>query len=496
VPPRSGTATAVRIGALRLSGPAKIVLLITVLAAALRFATLNVQSIWLDEAATIVLVHRGVAGMLSHLSASESAPPLYYLLVWTWTKVFGAGPLGFRSLSALVGALTVPVLYLAGRRVSPRVGVWAAALAAVNPAMYYYSQESRAYGLLILFSAAAFVMWQRALQSPSGRRVALWGLFSILALLSHYFAVFLFLPEAFLLIRRLGWQRVWIAASAVVVVGVALAPLAIAQHGSTRKSEWIEETSLASRVLETAKLFLVGVYGPLETVTAALAGLLVIGAIVLLLRYADADARGVARDAAIVALVALAIPLLAAATHALDVFDGRNVIATWVPCCVVVAIGLGVSAARPVALAIGAALCAVSLAVVVGINVLPAYQREDWRDAAHALPAIAGPRVIVSAGYSRIPLSVYLRSPERLEGHGVPTKELDFIGLATKGANGAAPAPPVVPTSAPQQFRLAGVRRSEAYAVSRFLAARPTTVPFSLLRRMSGEPAAEVILQR
>jgi hypothetical protein len=37
-------------------------------------------------------------------------------------------------------------MYLAGRRISTRVGIWAAALAVVNPAMCYYSQEARCYG--------------------------------------------------------------------------------------------------------------------------------------------------------------------------------------------------------------------------------------------------------------------------------------------------------------------------------------------------------------
>ena len=100
----------------------------------------------------MILVHRGLSGMLSHLSSSESTPPLYYVLVWAWTKVFGAGPIGFRSLSALAGTLTIPVMYAAGREISPRVGLWAAALAAFNPAMFYYSQEARAYALLILFA--------------------------------------------------------------------------------------------------------------------------------------------------------------------------------------------------------------------------------------------------------------------------------------------------------------------------------------------------------
>ena len=132
------------------------------------------QSIWLDESATMVLVHRGFSGMLSHLSSSESAPPLYYILAWAWTKLFGAGPLGFRSFSALVGTLTVPVMYLAGRRISPARGLWAAALTAVNPALYYYSQEARAYALVILLGAAAFVLWQRALRDPRARKLGWW----------------------------------------------------------------------------------------------------------------------------------------------------------------------------------------------------------------------------------------------------------------------------------------------------------------------------------
>ena len=187
--------------------PLWIVVALTVLAAGLRFGTLDVQSAWLDESATITLVHRGLRGMLSHLSSSESAPPLYYVLVWAWTKVFGSSVVGFRSLSALIGTITIPVMYAAGREVSSRVGLWLAALATVSPIMFYYSQEARCYALLILFSAAAIVYWQRAMRAPDGRALALWSTMSVLALLTHYFAVFLFAPEAILLLRQIGLRR-------------------------------------------------------------------------------------------------------------------------------------------------------------------------------------------------------------------------------------------------------------------------------------------------
>ncbi len=303
-----------RVASLPRLGPTEIVLGLTILGAALRFGTLNVQSIWLDESATMILVHRGFSGMLSHLSSSESTPPLYYILVWAWTKVFSAGPLGFRSFSALLGTLTIPVLYAAGREISLRVGLWAAALALVNPAMYYYSQEARAYGLLILLCAAAFMLWQRALRAPDGRRLALWGGVSVLALLTHYFAAFLFLPEAVVLVRRLGWRRVWAPIGAVVLTGIALLPLAVSQRADG-KASWIEAASLSSRAGETVKQFLVGLYGPVEILTAVLAGLLAGGAVVLLLRRGDERERSVARDAAIVGATGLALPLLVAVTH-------------------------------------------------------------------------------------------------------------------------------------------------------------------------------------
>ena len=474
--------------------PTTLVVALTLFGALLRFSTLNVQSVWLDESATIVLVHRGLSGMLSNLSASESAPPLYYILVWAWTKVFGAGVLGFRSFSALVGTLTIPVLYAAGRQISPRVGVWTAALATVNPAMYYYSQEARAYGLLILLSAAAYVLWQRALQEPSARRVALWGLASALALLTHYFAAFLFLPEAVILAKRVGWRRTRVAIGAVVLVGVALAPLAESQR-TRGKASWIEEASLPSRALETAKLFLVGVYGPLEIVSALLAALLVAGALVLLARRGDRAERQGAWDAALILLVAFAVPLALAATRVVDVYDGRNVIATWVPFAVLIGCALGAARGGRWGALLGSGLCALSLAVIAAINLLPAYQRDDWRSAARALANPPAARVLVSEANSALPLSIYLNGLRIARPRTVATRELAFISLRVRHSAGA-PSPPFVPRQGPASFRLVGVTSSETFAVARYRAPRTTTVTVGALRRIREEPAAEIILQR
>ncbi|HTA13086.1 MAG TPA: glycosyltransferase family 39 protein [Solirubrobacteraceae bacterium] len=475
-------------------GPLELVIALTVIGGIVRFATLNVSSIELDESATLILVHRGFSGMLSHLARSESTPPLYYMLVWAWTKVFGAGVVGFRSLSALIGTLTIPVMYLAGREISARAGLWAAALATFSPSMFFFSQEARTYGLLILFSACAFVAWQRALHDPSGRRLAWWALWSGLALLAHYFAAFLFVSEALVLLTRVGWRRVWAAIGAVALVGLALVPLAISQR-SDGKTSWIEELALPRRVAESIKMFTVGVYGPLVLFAMVIAMAITLGAIVLVARHGDRRERAGAWDAAIAATGAIAIPLALAVTHVIDVYDGRNMLAFWVPFAVLLSIGLGTAGARRAGTLLGATLCAIYLAMVVSAILIPEYRRDNWRGVAHSLGTPSTARLIVTEGHASNPLSIYMRGLSVAYGTLPPVGEVDFVALRHLRTVGP-PQPGFVPTDPPPGFRLAAFTRTETFTISRFRASGTSSPSAATLVRASGSSGAEIALQR
>jgi mannosyltransferase len=467
---------------------------LTVLGGVLRFATLNVSSIELDESATLALVHRGFSGMLSHLSQSESTPPLYYIFVWAWTKVFGAGPIGFRSMSALIGTITIPVMYLAGREISPRAGVWAAILTTVSPSMFFFSQQARAYGLLVLLSAAAFVAWERALRTPSTRHLALWSALSGLALLAHYFAAFLFIAEAVVLIVRLGWRRVALPIGAVVIVGLALAPLAIHQRAEG-KTNWIEQQSLPRRIAESMKIFTVGAYGPLVLFALALSLLLVGCAIVLVARRGTRSERSGARDAAIVAAGAIVLPLLLAATHLVDVYDGRNMLAFFVPFAVLVAAGLGAARAPRAGALLGAVLCAIYVTMIVAANAIPDYQRDNWRGVAHSLGRPTRSRLIVAEAFSAGPLSIYMGKLSDAAASVPAVREVDFVALRHLRTVGP-PQAAVVPRVAPAGFRLAGITTTESFAIARFVAASAVAPKASELAHLSGIGDIEPILQR
>src|SRR6201986_3366219 len=229
---------------------------LTLLGAVLRFATLGLQAYHHDEIVTASRILRvGFGHAMDAVGFSESAPPLYYALAWVWTQVTGTGPWGLRSLSALAGVLTIPVAYLIGRELrSRRTGLLSAALVAVNPMLLWYSQEARAYALMALFCAFSLYYCVRALRGSERRDVILWGVFSALALATHYFAVFPLAVEVVLLLRRRGratFAGLWI----VGLMAVLLTPLVIHQM-SYGHAEWIGKFSLGHRIWETAGTFL------------------------------------------------------------------------------------------------------------------------------------------------------------------------------------------------------------------------------------------------
>jgi len=391
-----------------------IVVGLTALGAALRFVTLGVQSYHHDEIVTASRVLRvGFGHAMDAVGFSESAPPLYYALAWIWTQLVGTGPWGLRSLSALAGVATIPVAYLIGRELrGRRTGLVAAALVAVNPMLIWYSQEARAYALLAFFCAVSLYYCVQALRDGERRDFIWWGVFSALAMATHYFAVFPLAAEVLLLLRRRGRAAIsglWIVALATAL----LAPLAYHQM-SYGHAEWIGKFSLGHRLGETAITFAIGetgdIIGQAERVGPAVMPLLLIGAaFALLLARGARDERRAAFVPFAVGAAGLGIPLLLAIGSASkDFVLARNLLPALVPLLVVVAIGLTTARARRLGGVIAAVLVPYSLAFSVWVNFDEELQRPDWQAVAEHLGAPDAPRATVTWVLGEAPLRYYL----------------------------------------------------------------------------------------
>ena len=375
---------------------------LSALAAALRFATLGVQSYHHDEIVTASRILRGdFFDAMDAVNYSESAPPLYYALAWVWTQFTGTAEYGLRSLSALFGVATVPVAYLLAAELrGRRAGVAAAAFVAVSPMLLWYSQEARAYSLFALLCGVSALYFVRGLDRGSRRDLILWGVASGLALATHYFAVFPIALEAIWLLRRRGRRALaglWI----VGLAGVLLAPLA-AHQMSLAHAEWIGDHSLLHRFWETPATFLAGETGdiiarPELPFPALVPFILAAAALILVLVRGTREERRRTLIPLALAAATVGVPLvLALIPGGKDYFLARNLIPALVPLLAAVAIGVTLERARRAGIAIGAALAAYLLGFSILAGVSPALQRPDYRGAAERLGEATAPRAIVT----------------------------------------------------------------------------------------------------
>jgi hypothetical protein len=376
---------------------------LTALAAAVRFATLDLQAFGEDEAVTAgAVLDSNFVQMLREVAGGESTPPLYYVMAWPWSKVFGIGEVGLRTLSALIGTAVVPVAYALGAKLaSRRIGVVLAALVAVNPMLVWYSQEARAYSLLVLTSMASLLLFAYALEAPTRRRLAAWAVISFLTLATHYFGVFLVAAEAIWLLVAWRQQRdVWWTVGGVIAAGLALVPLAIYQADSNR-TDWIAQSPLGGRLQGTAEEFLVGPTGMQLAHVVAIAATLVGVALVLLIWRAKGRERYGAFVAAVLGVTVVLVPLALILADA-DRVLARNLLPALVPLALVVAAGLGAKRSGLLGLAATAGLCAVSLVVVTQVAKSAELQRDDYRGAAELIRAGPSAAVVarVNAGHA------------------------------------------------------------------------------------------------
>ncbi|GAB4542488.1 MAG: hypothetical protein Kow0063_34520 [Anaerolineae bacterium] len=204
---------------------------LVLLAFALRVYRLPAQSLWYDEGVSWYLTRMS----LSHLTiwtANDIQPPLYYYLLWLWVRLAGTGEYALRFLSVCFGTLTIPLLWVTGRRLLGKRAAWLGAfILALSPLHVYYAQEARMYTLLTflgLLGSYLLLRWlkvssadlspQRACRpahkSPSGtglsplRSPYAWAYILTMAgaLYTHYFAFFL-LAAHMLFVLYHGWRR-------------------------------------------------------------------------------------------------------------------------------------------------------------------------------------------------------------------------------------------------------------------------------------------------
>ena len=148
-------------------------------------------SLWMDEGLSIGIASQpffDIPGVLRQ----DGSPPLYYLMLSVWMDVVGNGPADTQGLSVAISLLAIPLGLWAGWTLfGRRAGLICAALAAFNPFLTYYAQETRMYSLLAVLSLAVSALFLHVFVYGRRRYLPVLSVAIALILYTHSWGIFL-----------------------------------------------------------------------------------------------------------------------------------------------------------------------------------------------------------------------------------------------------------------------------------------------------------------
>ena len=216
---------------------------------ALRTAAIDRASLWTDEALTLIIAHLPVWDMIAR--PADPTPFLYYAL-HKWFVPDGADVTGVRSIALVAGMLTLPVVYAIGRLIFSRTGaLLATSLVTLSPALIDYSQEARAYGLLVMLvcTSAMFLLLSFRPRAQERQRALIgFAVATVAAIYTHFVAIFWVAPALLILgiclprsADRQGVRECGLVIAAIVVASIPEAWRVIRYATGTSVFNWLTQ---------------------------------------------------------------------------------------------------------------------------------------------------------------------------------------------------------------------------------------------------------------
>ena len=161
-----------------------------------------IQSFWRDEAFTYLLAKRNISEIIA-LTAKDYNPPLYYILLHLWMRLFGGSEIAVRTLSLIFALAGIYVCFLFMTnvlRIKKSRSYFYLTLFIINPAINYYAFEGRMYTMFAFLACLSFYFYFR------GRKKS-YLFATILGLYTHYFMIFVIAAQIISdVFQRIDWQ--------------------------------------------------------------------------------------------------------------------------------------------------------------------------------------------------------------------------------------------------------------------------------------------------
>lgn len=352
---------------------------------ALTLSRLNLPSVWFDEGYSIYLMRYDLAD-LTHYTAVDVHPPLYYYLLKGWTSLFGNSVVACRLLSVVLGAMVLILVYLLIKKLFTRKSAsLATLLVAISPMFVRYGIEARMYMLVLLIAILAVFAFYNLLHTGKRRWAVAMGVLMSLGMWTHYFTAMIWLSfwvYRFIYFYRRGlrgkklfrsyFDANWIIAH-VVAIGLYLPwiPVALKQTKTLTGGFWIGEVNISTLPGYLSEFF---TFSKPQDATNWLVPAIYAGVVlVLYLIYkAVSKAKGSQRDNLMLVITMAVAPVVILTLLSLPpfkpVFVSRYVLFSAVLLAITIALGLSLTKAKPI-LTLTTAVVVIGLFCVGDVNV-------------------------------------------------------------------------------------------------------------------------------
>lgn len=127
---------------------------------------------------------------------TDTHPPLYFWIMHFWMRIFKDNALSARSFSVLLGVISIFLAYRLGRILfEENVAIFCALLVSTTAFCVRYSQEARAYALIMALGLSSSIFILRFERHRKNWESLIWAILNCIGIYTHYFYIFISLAQ-------------------------------------------------------------------------------------------------------------------------------------------------------------------------------------------------------------------------------------------------------------------------------------------------------------
>ena len=166
----------------------------------IRFHELTYSGLWLDEIYSMIGSDPNTTLSDVYSYSIRDQPPVFFILLHGWLKIFGYTDLVGRAITCVYGLLGIIAIFFLGKEVkNEKLGLFAAFITSINWFHVYISKEIRFYPLVFLLTALSYLFYLRSIKKSGIGDFLLYTIFTALLLNTHYYGMVVFVSQFIIL---------------------------------------------------------------------------------------------------------------------------------------------------------------------------------------------------------------------------------------------------------------------------------------------------------